>query len=126
MKQDAKGKTLRSEDSTDDSLLNYFATSIKWTPLNAILESFSCLEQDLRELLGRSWGERRISAMPLELIQEAQKLGKVDAATVNSVKGLTSLRNLAIHAPEGAVTEERAREFVVMVDAVLFALRGSY
>jgi hypothetical protein len=44
--------------------------------------------------------------------------------TLNSIDGLAVLRNLAAHGRSDGTSTERARDYVSLADAVLYALRA--
>jgi len=51
------------------------------------------------------------------------ELGWIDPKTDNALAGLVTLRNLAAHGP--ATEGRRAREYIVLSEAVLYALSQS-
>lgn len=51
------------------------------------------------------------------------ELGWIDTKTDNALAGLVTLRNLAAHGP--ATEGRRAREYIVLSEAVLYALTQS-
>jgi hypothetical protein len=93
-------------------------------PIAAILESFGLIERELRAIVSRS-NLPAPRTVPVPVI--ADKLvaaGAITPESATAIRGLGTLRNMAAHGrdfhPPGA---SRAREYVVLTTAILFALR---
>ncbi len=63
------------------------------------------------------------SASIARLSPALAELGLIDRKTDNALAGLMTLRNLAAHGP--ATEGRRAREYIVLSEAVLYALSQS-
>jgi hypothetical protein len=94
-------------------------------PAMAVFQGYIRLERALHELLlstGSKPDERRATT---ELARQAVDKGLITPETLNAFEGLTVLRNLVAHGRGEEVTEERARDYLTLVDALLFAIRQS-
>lgn len=93
------------------------------TPVPAVMAGFGLAERELRRIATEaSVDPARRGAMPLARALHAA--GAINQETVAAVQGLATLRNLAAH-DDGrglSVTPERAREYIALVEATLFAL----
>lgn len=93
------------------------------SPSIAVMEGLATVERELRtKVAGTEAGTDQMSVVGLA--RRAQQLGSISDETLNAIKGLAVLRNLAAHGQSGEVTLERAVDYLSLVDAVLFALRG--
>jgi hypothetical protein len=92
-------------------------------PAMAVFQGYIRLERALHELLlaaGSKPDERRATT---DLARQAASKGLITPETLNAFEGLTVLRNLVAHGRSEEVTEERARDYLALVDALLFAIR---
>jgi len=108
---------LTSSAETPDRDLYLLARA---NPPLAIVEASRRVEAELRQRLstiGVEAPQQGLSA----LAQLAHQHGLINEATQQSVAGLVTLRNLAVHAPKRVSTEE-ALEFVALTEATLFAV----
>lgn len=106
------------------SPLRDFAERASIWPPGAVMEGFQTVEMALYELV--SSAEQSDEAFQLgagALARRAVKLGIISEATAEAVDGVAVLRNLVAHGRDKEVTEERALEYLSLVDAVLFAIR---
>lgn len=112
----------RTEEPDDE--LARLAELAEKTPVLAVLEGYRLVEREVRRI-GQEGSIDGADKAPLsKLLATEVEAGLVPQETLNAVRGLTALRNLAAHGPaaETTTTVERAREYVVLVQAVLFAL----
>lgn len=94
------------------------------SPTGAIVEAFGQIEAVLRSLLeqkgiedlDRPWSVRRLAEV-------ARERGLITAETENAIEGLSVMRNLAAHGGQEDVSPQRAREFVALTHAVLYAIQ---
>jgi len=97
------------------------------TPVVAVMAGFRLVERELR-IIARAGGLDDTEGLPVsKLITREAEAGLITQETVSAVRGLLTLRNLAAH-DDGSglsVTPERAQEYVVLVQGVLFALSRS-
>lgn len=97
------------------------------TPVVAVMAGFRLVERELREIgqIGDIDGADRMPVSRL-LVAEAEQ-GLVTQESVAAVRGLMTLRNVVTHdgGSGTSVTPERAQEYVVLVQGVLFALSRS-
>lgn len=93
------------------------------SPRSAVLESFVRIERALSEVLdsaqsppppGPSGG--------LRLARYAGALKLISPATVDSVEGMSVLRNLAAHGADENLDSKRALEYVDLAEATLYAM----
>jgi hypothetical protein len=93
-------------------------------PGAAVMEAFSILERALRQKLQATnidaEPDVRIGAVGLARI--AAREGLITDETLRAVEGVAVLRNLAAHGHEREISPERAREYLTLMDAVLYAL----
>lgn len=113
---------LSNESKTRLLLRNYYAEEAERNPQHVILEAFCEVEKALREMVDRTWGERRTPGGPEELVREARELGIVDDATVRAIDGIAVLRNLVAYVTAEGVTVQKALDYLALVDAVLYTL----
>jgi len=109
---------LAAPPGLDDDL----ARLVEVSPRAAVMEAFARVERGLRTAVGDDAGKRYVSAR--QLAQAAKQRGNISEETLKSIEGLVVLRNLAAHDRVADLDAPRAMEFVVLADAVLYALRG--
>lgn len=109
---------LAAPPGLDDDL----ARLVEVSPRAAVMEAFARVEGGLRAAVGDDPGRRYVSAGQLAKI--AKQRGNISEETLRSIEGLVVLRNLAAHDRVADLDAARAMEFVVLADAVLYALRG--
>lgn len=87
-------------------------------PAAAIIEAFSRVEGALHaKMLDSS------PTTPLiQLVGTALERKLITDETARAIDGLCIMRNLAAHGRADELTEERAHEYLVLVDAVLYAM----
>jgi len=91
-------------------------------PATAVVTSFALIHREL-ERIARANGLPADGTPTAALADIAERAGLVTKETVSAVRGLVALRNFAVHAQSDTeVTPSRAREYVALVQAVLFAL----
>lgn len=91
-------------------------------PQVAVLEAYGRLERELREVLARS-GVEPLPSGAVRLARLAERKTLISSRSVRSIEGLGALRNLVAHGAAGEVTTARAREYLAMVDAILYTIR---
>jgi hypothetical protein len=96
------------------------------SPRDAMLQAFTRIETQLRELLHGLIDETTLSRQEATaLAVMAQRNGLISAESVNAVQGLTAMRNLAARRSTDEVSTDKAVDFIVLTDAALFAIRNS-
>jgi hypothetical protein len=105
------------------SLTEELARLTEVSPRSAVMEAFRQVEKRLRELLEKADAAPANKAGVLGLARSAAALGLISNETRDSVEGLSTLRNLAAHSVRDDIDANRARDYVAMADAVLYALR---
>jgi hypothetical protein len=100
-------------------------TSVAHTaPTAAVIEAFARIEGKLQDLLraeGDSSADEKVGVMAL--VRRALDQDLITPETANAIEGLSVLRNLAAHGRAGDVSEERALDYIMLVDALLYAMR---
>lgn len=95
------------------------------SPVAAVITAYSRIEARLVDLLDSANEPSSSAVGGLALARLAHRHGLITDQTLSAIDGLTVLRNLAAHGAGGDVTVERARDFITLADAVLYALRAS-
>ncbi len=96
------------------------------SPRSAVMESFLRVELQLRSMLETAGIAQTRPTGARMLAETALKHGLVTAPTVDAIRGMSTLRNLAAHGhDDGDIDQERALEFIDLAEAVLFALEHS-
>lgn len=95
----------------------------KQSPMAAVMAGFAKVETALRELLSGKAPEVAVQGFgAVRLARAGLELGLVTQESVRAIEGLAVLRNLAAHGKETDLGVQRAIDYLVMVDAILFAL----
>jgi hypothetical protein len=91
-------------------------------PKVAILEAYGRLEEELRRILASS-GEASPDRGAVQMAHLARDKGLISPQSLRAVEGVSMLRNLVAHDAAGEVTTAKAREYLTLIDANLYALR---
>jgi hypothetical protein len=92
-------------------------------PAAGVMEAHAHVGRELRQLLTEDGAtDEALRTGAAGLARQAGKRGLITEETARAIEGLTVLRNLAAHGRAGEVSVERATEYLVLADAVLFAL----
>lgn len=89
------------------------------------MESMIRLERKLRDLIEKvdtSLTKRPMGAT--QLAKAAHRAGVISDETLEAIRGMALLRNLAAHGRAEDLTPERALDFVSLAEAVLYALNA--
>jgi hypothetical protein len=127
--QTAKAELAASPESADaftDLLFDFdFAQNdrllalAELIPNAAVVEAFAEVERSLRSRLmaaGVATAERRSMR---SLADQARDLGLLSDETVEAIRTLAHLRNLALHSQEGLIDQTKALQFVALCRAVI-------
>jgi hypothetical protein len=95
------------------------------SPRSAVLEAFARIEARLIALLDGADVESYRAVGGRALARLARDQGLISDETLTAVEGLAVLRNLAAHSPTDEIGAERARDYLALADAVLFALKAT-
>jgi hypothetical protein len=88
------------------------------------MDAHAAVEQAIRELILSVDPEANVSRMSMgQLLRLASDRDLVTPETAKAVEGITIMRNLAAHGRASEVTLDRARDYLALTDAVLYALR---
>jgi hypothetical protein len=94
-------------------------------PRAAIIEAHKRVDDALRVMLYDIGEKPSETASTMELASQASQSGLITPDSLRAVEGVTMLKNLAVGGPSSDVAEQRVDEFLVLVDSVLYALRGN-
>lgn len=89
-------------------------------PTKAVVGAYEKVETTVQDLVAVSGQQAGLAGS--ELTRVALERGVISRSTAEAIDGLTVMRNLAVHGGR-EVTAERAQEFLVLADGVLFAIR---
>lgn len=92
------------------------------SPATAVLEAHMRIENELRRITAAAEPDGAPEAGAAGLARHAGRLGLITPETVRAVEGITVLRNLAAHGRAGEVSAEQARDYLSLIDAVLYTL----
>ena len=106
-----------------DSLGYELAKLTEVSPRAAVLEAYARIEARLTELLAET-GTDAPRTSGLVLARLARDKGLISDVTVSAVDGLAVLRNVTAHSATDEIGTERARDYVTLADAVLYAMRA--
>lgn len=96
------------------------------SPRSAVMESFRWVELQLRSMLEVAGVEQVRPTGARMMAETALQRGFVTGATVDAIRGMSTLRNLAAHGHDDSeIDQKRALEFIELAEAVLFALEHS-
>lgn len=104
------------------SLSAELAPLIQASPAAAVMEAHARVESRLREIVA---AEGLTASRPQgmrQLARDAAASNLISAESVRAIDGITIMRNLAAHGPRGEVTDDRAGEFIEIVEAILYTL----
>ena len=93
------------------------------SPEAAVSAAFARIETRLVEVLDSAGAPSATAVGGLALARLACRQGLISDETLAAVEGLSVLRNLAAHGGGGTIGAERARDYLALADAVLYALR---
>lgn len=109
-----------STPSPTNGLVDELGPILEISPGAAIVEAFGRVEYSLQELIG---DQAPPSAVLSNRIRAAQNLGLITDETARAIDGLRVMRNLAAHGRTDELTRDRAVDYLVLTDAVLYAMR---
>ncbi len=90
-------------------------------PGAAVMEAHARVERRLREILTEAGVTEARPGGVRQLARTAAENGLIPRESVRAVEGITVMRNLAAHGHTNDLTPVRAREYLDLVDAVLFS-----
>jgi hypothetical protein len=109
--------------SPGNSLREELSTLAEVSPASAVMEASRRIEYRLTEMLDGP-GEpspRRMGTRALARL--ARERGLISDETLAALEGMSVLRNLVAHV-RGDIDVDRARDYVALADAVMYALRA--
>jgi hypothetical protein len=92
------------------------------SPRSAVLESFVRIERALTDVLNQAQSPLLGPSSGLRLARAAGAMKLISPATVDSVEGMSVLRNLAAHGADEQLDLKRAMEYVDLAEATLYAI----
>lgn len=108
--------------SNDDDLDDLLDLAEK-APVPAILAAYQAVEDVVRRIAASAGVDGADTASVAKLSPVLVERGLIDHKVDNALAGLVTLRNLAAHGP--ATEGRRAQEYIVLSEAVLYALSRS-
>jgi hypothetical protein len=113
---------LTAEPSALGNLGEELARLAELSPRAAVLEAYIRIEVRLTELLADTGMDvPRLTGR--QLARLARNQGLISDETLAAIDGLSVLRNLAAHTPADDIGAKRARDYLALADAVLYAMR---
>ncbi len=100
------------------------AETARISPQTAVLERYNELISLLADQVTKASGQQPEGQSVGDLIEMAAEAGVINASTKQALLGVSVMRNLAAHGGHD-MDEEKAAQFVVMADAVEFAMRSN-
>jgi len=88
-------------------------------PAAAISQTWNQLESRVAALAA---GANISQKLLPEVLRSLVDKGIIKPSVADSILGLRNMRNLAVHAPSDRLTREQGREFITMVEAIMWAL----
>jgi hypothetical protein len=104
------------------SLVDELAQLVDVSPRGAVMEAFGRIEARLGDLL-RAVGLSPPKRTAWQVADLAFDEHLISSETLDAVLGLQKLRNLAAHGAHDEIGRDRARDYLAMADAVLYAMR---
>ena len=109
---------------TAASVIDLSNSTVTTSPIGTVLEAHASIERELREIVTNAVPDASVDRAPIrQLLRIAAEHGLITPETVNAVEGITVMRNLAAHGQASEVTPERAEDYLVLAEAVLYTLR---
>jgi hypothetical protein len=109
---------------TATSVIDLSNSTVTTSPIGTVLEAHAAIERELRDLVTSALPDASVARAPIrQLLGIALEHGLITPETLNAVEGITVMRNLAAHGQASEVTLERAQDYLVLAEAVLYTLR---
>ena len=105
-----------------DGVAGELDSIVDTAPGAAVMEAHARVERRLREILDQAGVADTRPGGVRQLARTAAEKGLIPRESVRAVEGITVMRNLAAHGHTTDLTPQRAREYLDLVDAVLFSL----
>jgi Domain of unknown function (DUF4145) len=88
-------------------------------PAAAIAQVWNQLEDRVAAIAAQAGLTQKL--LP-EVLRALIDKDSIQPSTADSILGLRNMRNLAVHAPPNRLTAEQARDFITMVEAIVWTL----
>jgi hypothetical protein len=111
-------------NESDASLLNELEEVARISPSAAVGEAYSRVEGALREA-AQTAGLDTARVVGRRLVDIARRGQLITEETASAVEGMAVLRNLAVHGGVADLDQRRAKEYLALADATLYAIRRS-
>jgi hypothetical protein len=114
-----------ARQSAPGSALRDLAERAEIWPSGAVIEGFGRVEEELRNHLEAAGHPQSLSTRlgAVALARRARDAQIITPETFEAVEGLAVLRNMSAHGRGADVTQERALDYLALVDGVLFAIQ---
>jgi hypothetical protein len=93
--------------------------AIASSPTAVVVTAWADLESTVKDI----GAKMKITGPSQGVIRELNKRGLVTAGTMSAIEGLRQMRNLVVHAPNGAASLARAQEFATMAEAMAWTIQ---
>jgi hypothetical protein len=112
------------EANSEVPVIEMLGGTVATSPIAAVLDAHAAVERELRDLVVKVVPDSSVSRTPIrQILRMALDHRIISPETANAVEGITVMRNLAAHGKASEVTAEKARDYLALVDAVLYTLR---
>lgn len=115
------GDSPRTGELTDD--LQRLGEHVMVNPSAVILDGYVVVENTLRDVLSDRGINGTAQMNGVGLASRAVQTHVILPATLESVQGLAVLRNLTAHGTAGDVTPDKARDYLNLVEAVVWTIQ---
>jgi hypothetical protein len=93
------------------------------SPQAAVMAAYRQIEARLAEMLNSTGASSRMLG-GRALARQARQRNLISDETLAAIEGLSVLRDLTAHSSSGDIGVDRARDYLALADAVLYALRS--
>lgn len=100
-------------------LVDELESMIRSSPTTAVITAWKRVEYAIGFLAGK---HNLVEQSFTSALNELARKKIIEPSIKDSILGLRQLRNLAVHGTAGEVSEARAREFLVITDAILWSM----
>ncbi|HPJ17744.1 MAG TPA: hypothetical protein PK635_01325 [Actinomycetota bacterium] len=127
VEQPSSSRTAADPRYTASPLINrrleYLSVKAAANPAAVILDSYAIVEDVLREVLIARHVEGIERLNGIGLAARAVQSGVISPSTLESIQGVAVLRNLTAHGQAGDIDEVKARDYLSLVDGVIWTIR---
>jgi len=115
-----QGQVLGQARDSEVSLIEENERLLDVAPTAAVSQAWNQLEDRLTSVASSAGiAQKRLP----ELLRTLVEKGVIKPSVSDSILGLRNMRNLAVHAPPDRLSTTQAREFLTMVEAIIWTLQ---